>query len=104
MVQFVPDAVCVEATTAFKLQQIFCVAPALILLADTVRHWHSDVVKEHLVDFMIPRHRNDGFNDNTGRCHVDKEEANSSLRLAAIICAYQAENVVGEVGVGSPDF
>jgi len=52
---------------------------------------------------MIPRHGENGFNGNPGGGHVDQQEAYAVLRFAAVVRAYQAENMVGQMCMRGPD-
>ena len=103
VIQFVPDAVCAEPTPALKLQQILGVAPALVFLADTVLDRDAHVLEEHLVDFVVTGHGDDRFHAYPWRAHIDEQKTDAMLGSATIVRAHQAENVIGEVGVGRPD-
>ncbi|MCY1409471.1 hypothetical protein D9M71_248220 [compost metagenome] len=87
----------------FVSEQVLGAGPALVLFADEVLYRHTDVVEEHLVDFMLAVEGDDRPHGDARGLHVDQQEGNAALLLGLRIGAHQAEDPVGVVGVGGPD-
>ena len=85
------------------LQQIFGDVPAAIDGADHIGLGHPDVVEEGLAERRLAGDQEDRLGRDPLRGHVEQDEADAVVLLAGRVGAHQAENPVGEIGVGGPD-
>ena len=85
-------------------QQEFRVGPALVLFANQVFCWDTDVREEDLVQVMDPVDADDRTHFDAWRLHIDQEERDALLRLGFRIRPDKAEDPISPMGLGCPDF
>ena len=85
------------------VEQILCIAPALIRLPDEVLRWNFHVVKEHLAEMGVAVDLVDPPDRESGRLQVDQQERQASLGLYVGIGPHDEEAPIGVLGATGPD-
>jgi hypothetical protein len=83
-------------------EQILGVGPALVLFADEVLDRHAHVGEKHFVDLVLAVERDDRPHFDTGRLHVDQQEADAFLLAHVGRGAHEAEDHVRVVAERGP--
>jgi len=91
-------------TGALVDEQELGVGPALVFIADAVRHRHLDISEKNFVQVMQAVDGNDRLHLDAGRLHVDQKERDAFLLFGGLIRSHETEYPIGFMGIGRPDF
>ena len=84
-------------------EQIFRQHPATVKFADNLVLGHDNIVEEGFAERRVARNQLDRLCRNAWRFHIEQQEADA-LIFICLVGADEAENPVGLIGIGCPDF